>query len=81
LSFEEFIKNCNKFYEDELFPKMTEESSKSLENLEQTDQLELGNILGVLSGNTMRFANYVAISQIKAYHQWLVENFELVPKK
>lgn len=79
MNIDDFITKSYERYSDELFPKLAKESEASLEQVK--DSSSIGDIIGTVSGNNMRFANYIAISQIKAYHQWLLENYDIVPKK
>lgn len=79
MNIDDFITKSYERYTDELFPKLIKESETSLEQIK--DSSSIGDIIGTVSGNAMRFANYIAISQIKAYHQWLLENYDIVPKK
>lgn len=79
MNIDDFITKSYERYSDELFPKLVKESETSLEQVK--DSSSIGDVIGTVSGNAMRFANYIAISQIKAYHQWLLENYDIVPKK
>lgn len=79
MNIDDFITKSYERYSDELFPKLAKESETSLEQVK--DSSSIGDVIGTVSGNAMRFANYIAISQIKAYHQWLLENYDIVPKK
>lgn len=79
MNIDDFITKSCEIYTDEIFPKLIKESEASLEKYK--DNSSIGDIIGAVSGNAMRFANYIAISQIKAYHQWLLENYDIVPKK
>lgn len=79
MNIDDFITKSYEKYADEVFPKLIKESEASLEKYK--DNSSIGDIIGTVNGNAMRFANYIAISQIKAYHQWLLEHFDIVPKK
>lgn len=80
MNIDDFITKSYEKYADEIFPKISKESEYSLEKY-KNDSSSIGDIIGTVSGNAMKFANYIAISQIKAYHQWLLEHFDIVPKK
>ena len=79
LNIDDFITKSYKVYTEEIFPKLIKENESSLEKYKETGSIS--DIIGTLSANSMRFANYIATAQIKAYHQWLLENYDIVPKK
>lgn len=78
----EFIDSRNEAYQKEIFPYICKQTELDSEKLVSDSSSEtLGNIIGSVSGNSLRSANYISLVHLKAYHQWLQENYELTPKK
>ncbi len=78
---DEFIKSRNDAYTNELFPYMTENASLNEDILDDDPIKSFGNIVGAVFGKSTARANYIALKHLEAYHQWLLQNYELVPKK
>ena len=72
MNFENFIKNCNELYLNELLPKLLEENKNLSKNSD--------NPIGVALGICLKSANKISLTHLENYHKWLSENFELTPK-
>jgi len=80
--FKDFLNSRNEAYSKELFPYLNDNSTIDESVLNNDNFFEdIGRMIGTVYGKSTVRANYISLKHLEAYHQWLLENYELVPKK
>lgn len=80
-----FLSNCNDKYKNEYYPFLTSELEKQQEKLIPNNNVDTSTAIGALLGSSLGYAikasNYLTIKQLENYHNWLLENYDIKPKK
>ena len=81
----QFLSNCNDKYKNEYYPFLTNELEKNQKKLIPDNNTDISTGIGALLGSSLGYAikasNYLAIKQLENYHNWLLENYDIKPKK
>lgn len=80
VNFKEFVDSRNSAYQNEIFPKFAKEHNLTKEDFESLSPDE-SKVIGSSVGYSLSCSNHIALKHLEAYHQWLLENYDIVPKK
>lgn len=82
MNFDEYIDSRRQLYETSILPSFSNALTNSLRdaglNFENED---MERLLGAITGSCVKISHEMIISEIKAYHQMLLNHFEIQEKK
>lgn len=79
-NFQNFVDSRNEAYLNQIFPKIANEHHLTEEDFSKVSQAD-AKVIGSSLGHSLKCANYIALKHLEAYHHWLLENYDIVPKK
>lgn len=83
MDIKDFINNRNDVYKNEIYPFLAEKDTVTKKDVDTSGNIfgAIGACIGIESANSLNNANHIVLKHLEAYHQWLTEHYELVPKK
>ncbi len=85
-NFRDFVRSCENDYRNKYFPKLCDESDKAQREIEiktarESSLVTLAQVLGSKFGSSVRFSSDISLMYLESYHNWLLENFNIIPKE
>lgn len=74
-NFNDFLKDCNAKYGNEYLSVARNDFRKCLNSVKDTGSLIAGSFNCAVNNS-----NYISLKHLQAYHNWLLENYDIKPK-
>ncbi len=74
-NFDNFLKECNDKYTNEYILTADKAFNESINEVK-----DIGALIASSFNCAVNTSNYISLKHLQAYHNWLVENYDIKPK-